>query len=353
MKHKILSLALALALCCGLMPGAFAAESETTPLPESTLYYGRVEKILLDDEGNMTALRLSSERYGEYVMNLSDETVWIDSGRKTASDKSTLAEGEGVYVFHSTVSTRSMPPQSRAFAIVRNVPQDAGSAHYMKINSVEEKDGAITVTGNNGTSSFVVDEQTTFSPYLTKNIVTLEDLQAGSRIMVWYSFSMGGKEQKARHIMLLPELDEDKDEPMTRADFIILLHTAQGSPVVNYAMNFRDVDQGAAYAEAIRWAVSEGLAAGYGDGSFGPDDPITREQAVVILWRQARSPMLMDYPGLTQYEDVGDISRFAQQAMVWAHQKGLLDRESKTVDPHGSVTKSEVNAMLETLNAAV
>ena len=133
---------------------------------------------------------------------------------------------------------------------------------------------------------------------------------------------VNGAEQKARHIMLLPGLEEDTDRVMTRADFVALLHTAQGSPVVNYAMNFSDVAQDADYAEAVRWAASEGLASGYGNGCFGPDDPITREQAVVILWRQARSPMLMDYPGLTQYEDVGEISRFAQQAMAWAHQKG-------------------------------
>lgn len=354
MKHKILSLSLVLTLCCGLIPAAFAAdENAAKPLPESTLYYGRVEKILLDDAGKMTALRLSSERYGEYVMNLSDETVWIDSGRQTASDKSTLAEGEAVYVFHSAVSTRSLPPQSRAFAVVRNVPQDAGSAHYMKIDSVEEADGVATVTANNGTKSFAVDGQTTYSPYLTKNIVTLKDLQAGSRVMVWYTFSRDGNERAARHIMLLPEPDGEADKVMTRAGLIVLLHNAQGNPVVNYAMNFSDVAQGADCAEAIRWAASEGLVGGYDDGRFGLDDPITREQAVVILWRQARSPMLMDYPGLTQYEDAGDISRFAQQAMVWAHQKGLLDKESKTVEPHAHVTESEINTMLEVLNASV
>lgn len=350
MKHKILSLALALALCCGLMPAAFAAdENEVKPLPESTLYFGTIEKILTDNDGNMTALRLPSERYGEYVMNLSDETVWIDSGNKTVSDKSTLAEGESVYIFHSTVSASSMPPQSRAFAIVRNVPQDAGSAHYMKIDSVEEKDGVVTVTGNNGTKSFTIYDKTTYSPYLTKNIVTLRNLQAGSRIMVWYAFSMNGAEQKARHIMLLPGLEEDGEKSMTRADFLVLLHTAQGSPVVNYAMNFSDVDQEADYAEAIRWAVSEGLASGYGDGRFGPDDSITREQAVVILWRQAGSPMLMDYPGLTKYSDVGDISRFAQPAMAWAHQKGLVPAEGR-LGPRDAVTAVEAEQMVQALS---
>lgn len=150
--------------------------------------------------------------------------------------------------------------------------------------------------------------------------------------------------------------DEDTAGPMTRADLMVLLHTAQGSPVVNYAMNFSDVAQDAAYAEAIRWAVSEGLAEGYGDSLFGPEDPVTREQLLVVLWRQAHSPMLMDYPGLTQYEDAGDISLFARQAMLWAHQKGLLDQESRRVEPQAAVTQDELGAMLaklEILNASV
>ena len=52
-------------------------------------------------------------------------------------------------------------------------------------------------------------------------------------------------------------------------------------------MDFDDVDPAAYYAEAIRWATSEGIAGGYGGGVFGPDDPITREQLAVMLHRYA------------------------------------------------------------------
>lgn len=333
------------------MPAAFAAgETEAKSLPESTLYYGTIEKILLDDDGSMTSLRLSSERYGSYIMNLSDETVWIDSGRKTVSDRSTLTEGESVYVFHSPISTRSMPPQSRAFAVVRNVPQDAGCAQYHKVSETAMEDGQLKITVDGGGLSLLTDDKTEFSFYHGTGVPTLEDIPAGSWVMAWYDAyaAVYPGQTYARHIMVL-----DGEETMTRADLISLLHTAEGSPVVNYAMNFRDVAQDTDYAEAIRWAVSEGLAAGYGDGRFGPDDPVNREQLAVILWRQAGSPILMDYPGLSQYEDAGDISGFARQAMLWAHQKGLLDRESKTVEPHVHVTASEVNAMLQALNVPV
>ena len=88
---------------------------------------------------------------------------------------------------------------------------------------------------------------------------------------------------------------------------------------------------------------------GYGDGRFGAGDPVTREQLAVILWRQAGSPMLMDYPGLTKYSDVGDISRFAQPAMAWAHQKGLVPAEGR-LGPKDTVTATEAERMMEALN---
>lgn len=213
LQEKIISLALLVAMYCGMAPPAHdAGGNEAAPLPDSMLYFGTVEEIVLDEKGDMSSLWLSSERYGEYVMILSDETVWIDSGAKTASNKSDLTVGESVYVFHSAISTLSMPPQSGAFAVVRNVPQDAGSAFYMRVDSIEEKDGTVSITANNGTMSFAVDDKTSYSPYLTRNIVTLADIKAGSRIMVWYSLSTDAADLKAEHIMLLPEPDGDPDQ---------------------------------------------------------------------------------------------------------------------------------------------
>lgn len=133
MEHKIFSLALALALYCGIIPASSAAgKNEAGPYLQSALYLGTVEEIVLEDDGSMSALWLNSERYGEYVMILSDETVWIDAGTKTAFDKSALTEGESVYVLHSAVSTLSLPPQSRAYAVVRNMPQDVEIEDYLE-----------------------------------------------------------------------------------------------------------------------------------------------------------------------------------------------------------------------------
>ena len=134
-------------------PGDSAAASapQAQTLPASVLYFGQVTQVIRDEAGTVPRLVLSSERYGEYIMNISSDTVWIDSGNRTASDPADLKEGESVYVFHSPISTRSLPPQSAAYAVVRNIPQDISCAQYHVVEEITEgEDGGLIVTTDNG-----------------------------------------------------------------------------------------------------------------------------------------------------------------------------------------------------------
>ena len=72
---------------------------------------------------------------------------------------------------------------------------------------------------------------------------------------------------------------------VTRGQTVTFLWRANASPVVNYAMDFTDVAADAYYAEAVRWAVSEGVTAGTGDKAFSPDADCTRAQIVTFLWK--------------------------------------------------------------------
>ena len=155
----------------------------------------------------------------------------------------------------------------------------------------------------------------------------------------------------AGDMLISPGPEAVETEPLTRAELVSLLHTAEGGPVVNYLMDYSDVDQSAPYREAVRWAASEQLVSGYGDGSFGPENAVTWEQMVSILWRWAGSPMLMDYPGLSNSTDAADISLYAQPALAWAHQRGLLPQEG-TLGPHDPVAPEEAEAMLAALREA-
>ena len=79
------------------------------------------------------------------------------------------------------------------------------------------------------------------------------------------------------------------DLSCTRAQMVTFLWRANGSPVVNYAMSFTDVPADAYYAEAVRWAVSEGITTGTGATTFSPDATVTRAQAVTFIYRNEQA----------------------------------------------------------------
>lgn len=357
MKKKLATLALSGVLLCSMgFPARAAGEApapatetgEVQALPDSLLYCGTVKEAVVGEDGTLTGLLMESEQSGEYMMRVSGETFWIDGGSMAPSSPDGLAAGEHLHVFHSPISTRSLPPQTNAFAIVRNVPQEVGGAHYHEVEAVEEVDGKLQITTDNGGLYLFADADTPLSAYAGDAPAGLEGIKAGSYIMAWYdivALSFPGQAH-AQHIMVLNQ----DSQPLTRSAFAVLLHTAQGSPVVNFAMDYSDVEPDAPYAEAIRWASSEKLISGYGNGKVGPGDAVNREQMVSILWRWAGSPVLADYPGLAAYSDAGEIARYAQPALAWAHQMGLLVPAEGRLGPKDTVTLAEAEAMLAALD---
>ena len=231
MKRKLTACMLAAALSVSLAVPALAletasAESGTPQVSaptegnnkakkHSVLYYGKVAEIGKDEAGNITRLVMESEAYGDYIMNVSRDVVWIDSGNKTASDPVTLKVGEGIYVFHSPVSTYSIPPQSPALAIVRNIPQDISSAHYQVVESVEKlSDGSVRIVTDQGGLHITADANTGLSRYVDNKAFDLDELKAGDRIMAWYEAVLESypAQTHAQHLMLLPAAST-KSEP--------------------------------------------------------------------------------------------------------------------------------------------
>ena len=78
------------------------------------------------------------------------------------------------------------------------------------------------------------------------------------------------------------------DAVCTRAQTVTFLWRQAGAPVVDYAMSFTDVDANAYYAEAVRWAVSEGVTEGTSDTTFSPNVDCTRAQIVTFMYRAAQ-----------------------------------------------------------------
>ena len=135
------------------------------------------------------------------------------------------------------------------------------------------------------------------------------------------------------------------DVATTRGMVVTILWRQAGAPVADYALDFTDVASDAYYAEAVRWAVSQGVAAGYGNGLFGPDDPITREQFAAILYRCAGSPAIPER--VLDFIDAEQISPYAEDTLRWAVSEGLISGKGGGIlDPQGEATRAQTAAML-------
>ena len=138
----------------------------------------------------------------------------------------------------------------------------------------------------------------------------------------------------------------------TRGQIVTILWRLSGSPVVNYLMDFDDVDPAAYYAEAIRWASSEGIAGGYGNGSFGPDDPITREQLAVMLyqyaWNMGYDLSIGEDTNILSYADAFTVSEYAVSALQWACGAGIISGtgDGSTLTPQGEATRAQAATVL-------
>lgn len=131
----------------------------------------------------------------------------------------------------------------------------------------------------------------------------------------------------------------------SRAMLVMVLYRQAGSPAGNSQIHFSDVPAGVWYADAVAWASSNGIAAGYGNNIFGSNDPVTREQLATILWRYAGSPEASD--DAAPFADAAQISSFAVGAVAWARAEGIVSgKPSNLFDPQGSATRAEMAVML-------
>ena len=136
---------------------------------------------------------------------------------------------------------------------------------------------------------------------------------------------------------------------LSRSMMTQILFNLAGKPDAEGAVSFTDVDSAAWYADAIAWASGKGVVSGYGS-TFGPDDLITREQMAVMLFNYARvyeMDLTVDETALQAFQDAGDISDWAQEAVLWAVSIGLLTGQSAGVlAPTATATRAEVAAIL-------
>lgn len=135
------------------------------------------------------------------------------------------------------------------------------------------------------------------------------------------------------------------DKPVTRAMIAQILWNMEGRPAYAGTSGFSDVAADAWYAPAVRWADAESVVDGIGEDRFGPDEALTREQLITILYRYANyKDVNVDAASeLSRYTDADAISPWARSAMQWADASGLITgRTAAAIQPGDPVTRAEI-----------
>ena len=144
------------------------------------------------------------------------------------------------------------------------------------------------------------------------------------------------------------------EEGLSRGMLATALYALEEPGEQSWVSLFDDVAGGAWYARGTVWAAQAGIVSGYGDGTFGPEDPITREELAVMLYAYA-GHLGLETTGraeLSGFADSGAVSPWAAQAVAWAVDAGILGgKDGDLLDPAGGATRAEAAAMLRALVA--
>ena len=146
----------------------------------------------------------------------------------------------------------------------------------------------------------------------------------------------------------------EPDASTSRAMVVTILYRMSGCPEVSEANNFSDVENDSWYTDAVIWASENGIVTGYaGTDQFGTNDPITREQMAVMMYRYAQynGKDTTASASLDSFTDCEQVHSWAKDAFAWANAEGLIggkptDDGKFFLDPAGNAVRSQAAAIL-------
>ena len=143
----------------------------------------------------------------------------------------------------------------------------------------------------------------------------------------------------------------DPSGTLTRGMIVTILWRMEGKPDVAGTGTFTDVPAGEWYADGVEWAALQGIVLGYGNGEYGPNDPVTREQLALILFRWAKGEGRGLVPN-AEYAPaaVAGASDWAAEAVAWAAADGILTAdENGDFRPGQPASRAEIASALRPL----
>ena len=140
-----------------------------------------VKVPLIDDQLLVTVNEM------DLVLNISEETLVIDSKTGLPTSLNTLKVDDTIFVYYSAAMMKSLPPQSHAIAIVTQVEKNKSHAELFTVKEIiSEKDGEIRALNKEGDLIVAFLKEISLTPFKTKQIVTLDDIKIGTQLFIWY-----------------------------------------------------------------------------------------------------------------------------------------------------------------------
>ena len=264
------------------------------------------------------------------TVTVSDSIIQVTS---VTLNKSTLELDTGA----SSTLTATIAPTNATNKAVTWKSSDTSIATVSngKVTAVKAGTATITATADDGSgksaSCTVVVSATVSTP-------SFDDVSEDA----WYYDSV--VYVSSRGIMTgMNETTFSPNSNLSRGQFATIIYRMEGSPSVDYEPVFSDVSDGVFYSEAIIWANENDIVTGYTNGTFGPQEDITREQMATIMYRYAKFKNydVSAYNDLSSFPDSSKVSGFANEAVCWAVGAGLISGDQGKINPRNQANRAQ------------
>ncbi len=184
-------------------------------MPTAEMVSGIIAELVSDEETAGVLVAIPEEGAGQIHLHVTEETALL-AADGTPVSFADLKVGDPIWAYHSTMVTRSLPPQSAAYAIIAADPAATALPLYIKAAEVTKTENAVEILSEDGSYLIRATEETEVVPYKTRNIVTLSDIKEGSVFLAWaetVTMSLPGIATPSK-IMLFPEAAPETAEPL-------------------------------------------------------------------------------------------------------------------------------------------
>ncbi|MBM6829299.1 InlB B-repeat-containing protein [Anaerotignum lactatifermentans] len=302
-----------------------------------------------------TVLTLYVKCFSTYAIGYQEKPKKHDNSEEAAAVTETIRVEETA---HGSVSIQPEQPKKGDTVILTLIPEEGYTLEEIAVTDADGKTVELTLR-EDGTYSYEQPDGTVTIKATFQPVVETPDCPRDESCPMadFFDVDLNAWYHDGVHYCLENGLMAgtgtatfSPEETTSRAMIVAILYRLAGSPAVEGENPFTDVSEEAYYRNAVVWAVEKEVASGYGNGAFGPNDPITREQLAVMLYHYAKAfGYDTDYSSdaAEDYRDYGQVSAYAREALNWAVDMEIIHgNDDGTLAPKGGATRAEAATML-------